>query len=328
MSRPYEVIGIGGPILDQILRVSETFLEDVAGGQKGGTVMVSYDELQRIIAESGENPVSILGGCARNIMHGMTRFGDACALLGMVGSGERGRLYRQLLAKQGIHSLLVDGSTPNAIVLSLVTPDGERSMRVFPGASAALRGEHLESSLFEGVRLVHLEGYMIFNEDLVESAMRLAQEKEAKVSFDLASFQIAGSYRDQIFKLLDSYVDIVFLNELEAEALTGEDEESTVDQLAELVELAIVTMGPRGCWVKRGDHKVHCPAYPIEPIDTTGAGDLFASGFLHAYLQGFPIDICAHYGAVAARAVVQTLGAEVSPAGWNEVYRKLKSDSE
>ncbi len=319
----YEIIGIGGPILDQLLKVSDTYLEAVPG-EKGGMEPISYDQLQEIVGKSGAESIIVPGGSARNTLHGLSRFGEKCALVGMVGTDARGDTYRKLLEEQGIHPLLLESETPTAIVLSLVTPDGERTMRTFQGATVEIRGHHLERHIFEGAKLVHLEGYTLFNEDLAESAMRLAQDVGAKVSFDLASFEIVEAFREHILYLLDRYVDLVFCNEEEAHALLGLKEEAACDKLAEICEVGLVLMGSSGCWVRKGEHKCHCPAYPVQPLDTTGAGDLFASGFLHGYMRHYPVDICAHYGAIAGRAVVQVMGPVIPHDAWERIYQKLK----
>ena len=321
----YDILGIGGPILDQILMVSDSYLKTIPG-DKGGMVPVDFETLEKIIQGSGTEPVSVPGGSTRNTLHGLSRFGEKCALLGMVGKDERGKKYRELLEEQSIAPLLIENNMPTAIVLALVTPDGERTMRTFQGASIQLRGHHLNPDLFRQAKLVHLEGYTLFNQDLTETAMRLAKEAGAKVSFDLASFEIVKTYKKNILNLLDCYVDIIFANQEEVLALTGEkNEEVACDVLGDLCETAIVLMGPQGCWVKSGKEKLHCPAYPVLPVDTIGAGDLFASGFLHGYMRGYPLQICAHYGAIAGRAVVQVMGPIIPHDSWPEIYNHLKN---
>lgn len=320
----YDILGIGGPILDQILSVSEEYLKTLPG-EKGGMEPIDFDTLEKIIAGSGAKPITVAGGSTRNTLHGLSRFGEKCALLGMIGRDERGKKYRKFLEEQAIVPLLLEGDLPTATVLALVTPDGERTMRTFQGASILIRGRHLDPTLFQQAKLVHLEGYTLFNQDLTETAARLAKEAKAKLSFDLASFEIVKSFRKHILFLLEHYVDIIFANQEEVFALTGEkNEEAACDLLGELCETAVVLMGQQGCWVKRGKEKLHCPAYPVRPLDTTGAGDLFASGFLHGYVRGYPMDICAHYGAIAGRAVVQVMGPIIPHEAWQEIYDQLK----
>lgn len=320
----YDILGIGGPILDQILKVSDSYLRQVPG-EKGGMLPIDFETLEKIIRESGQQPISVPGGSARNTLHGLSRFGERCALLGMVGKDARGKQYRLLLEEQSIVPLLIESDMPTAIVLALVTPDGERTMRTFQGASTQIRGHHLEAIHFQRAKLVHLEGYTLFNDDLTESAMALAKEGGATISFDLASFEIVKRFKEHILYLLNRYVDIIFANQEEVFALTGEkDEKTACELLGDLCKTAVVLMGPKGCWVKRGKEMLHCPAYPVQPLDTTGAGDLFASGFLHGYMRGYPPEICAHYGAIAGRAVVQVMGPIIPHDAWQEIYSELK----
>ncbi len=320
----YEILGVGGAILDQILRVSDSYLSQVPG-KKGGMQPIDFESLEKIIAGAEHSPVTVPGGGARNTLHGLSRFGEKCALLGMVGKDPRGMHYKKLLEEQSITSLLIESETPTAIVLSLVTPDGERTMRTFQGASVEIRGRHLNPELFKKAKLVHIEGYTLFNDDLTETAMRLAKQGGAKVSFDLASFEIVKKFKAHILHLLKNYVDIVFANEEEIFALFEErDPIKASDYLAELCDIGVVLMGPKGCVVKHQDQKFQCPAYPVDPLDTTGAGDLFASGFLHGFMQGYPLDICAHYGAIAGRAVVQVMGPIIPHDSWQAIYEQLR----
>lgn len=322
----YDILGIGGPILDQILRVSETYLQEVPG-KKGGMEPINFETLEKIIHGSKALPVTVPGGSTRNTLHGLSRFGEKCALIGMIGKDERGELYKKLLEEQSILPLLIESPFPTAIVLALVTPDGERTMRTFQGASVHIRGQHLDPELFKKPKIVHLEGYTLFNDDLTETAMRLAKEYNAKVSFDLASFEIAKSFKEYILFLLKNYVDIIFANQDEVFALTGEkNPEVACNYLGSLCETAVVLMGKDGCWVSHRGATLHCPAYPVQPLDTTGAGDLFASGFLHGYIRDYPINICAHYGAIAGRAVVQVMGPIIPHDAWQEIFNKLQNE--
>lgn len=325
-SKKYDILGIGGPILDQILQIPEDYLQHVPG-KKGGMEPVSLQLMDSIIHGSGRHPTVLLGGSARNTLHGLTRFGEKCALVGMVGRDARGEQYRKLLSAQDIVPLLIESDLPTATVLSLVTPDGERTMRTLQGASVHIQGKDLSPEIFSGVKLVHIEGYTLYNEGYTEEVMKLAKRAGAKVSFDLASFEIANRFSDHIKHLLRHYVDIIFANEEESMALTGTTEKAALEILGETTNIAVLLMGRKGCIVKEGSQIQKCPAYPVEPIDTTGAGDLFASGFLHAYLQGYPIEICAHYGAIAGRAVVQVIGAEIPHEKWVELFDELKNQN-
>ncbi len=320
-----DIVGVGGAIFDQVIQVSDAFIDKVPG-RKGSMEPISYEDFQDLVEKSKAESTFVPGGCARNTLHGLARFGETCALLGMVGSDSVGKQFRTLLKEQGIQSLLLESSSPTAIVLSLVTPDGERTMRTFQGASTELRGHHLQEPCFEGAKIVYIEGYTLFNEDLTERAMVLAKEAGAKVAFDAANFQVVNRFKPHLLHLLETHIDILFANEEEALALTGKEGVEACDWMAKRCETAIVLMGPQGCFVRQGEEKKRCPAYPVQPLDTTGAGDLFASGFLHGYVRGYPLEICAHYGAISGRAVVQVIGPMIPHSAWEKIYLELRRE--
>lgn len=321
---PYTVLGIGGPILDIILKISEDYLSEAVPGTKGGMQAISADTMETLLKGSGSKPTISLGGSARNTLEGLSRFGQQCALLGMIGEDELGKEYEKLLRDHGIHPMLLKSHSPTARVLALITPDGERTMRTVQGASIEIRGSNLKPTFFEGMKLVHLEGYTLFNEDLTETAMHYAKKAGAKVSFDCASFEIVRRFKDKITYLLENYIDVFFANELESRALTGLAEEESCQFIADRAEVGVVLMGRRGCYAKRGTAQGFFPAYPVDPLDTTGAGDLFSSGFLHAYLMGYSLPICCHYGAIAGRAVVQVMGTKIPHPMWLEIFEEIK----
>ena len=315
---PYDVLAIGAPIMDQILLVSEEYMGMIPG-EKGGMQIVDYPYLEKALRNTSAKPVIVPGGSASNALKGMASLGDKCAIIGKIGADKVGRLYSQEMLRYGIISLFRETATPTAQVLSFVTPDGQRTMRCFVGASVEMRGDELTSQEFERVKLVHIEGYSIYNGSLMEVAMQLAKRAGAKVSLDLGSFEIVRKFKDKLLVLLDKYVDIVFANEDEARALTNVSEEESCDYLAKFCDVAIVLMGREGCWVRRGLEKYRCKAYPVKPVDTTGAGDMFISAFLHGLLKGHTLIKCAHYGALAGRAAVLSLGVELAPETWKAI---------
>ena len=321
--RQYDVLGIGAPIIDCILPVTEGYLTTIPG-EKGGMEPIDHETLERIVAGSGNQPTLVPGGSASNAIKGLSKFGEKCALMGKIGTDALGQLYTDTFEDWGIIPCFPESSSPTAQVLCMVTPDGERTMRSCLGASLEMHGDDLDPQAFEGVKLVHVEGYSMFNDALTERAMEYAKAAGAKISLDLASFEIVRTFKERYQGLLRDYVDILFANEDESHELTGLAEEDSCDALAELCEVSVVLMGKDGCWVRRGNDKVRCPAYCVEPIDTTGAGDLFASGFLHGYLQNKSLQECAHYGALAGAAVVQVLGAEVPAERWPGILENLK----
>jgi sugar/nucleoside kinase (ribokinase family) len=325
MKRAYEIIGIGAPIIDQILQVSEEYLATLPG-RKGGMELIDSNSIDRIIKNSGSQPLMLPGGSGSNVIRGLANFGHSCALIGRIGNDEIGKKFIHGLKELAIQPLYTKTPTATAQVLCLVTPDGQRTFRACMGASQEMSDNDLDPTLFQDVKLVHIEGYALLNAKLAQRAMEYAKAAGAKVSFDLASFEIAESYRDTVVDLLWRYTDIAFANEDETSMLTGvNDPMRGCSLLKDLCKIAVVLLGKKGCWVGHQEKLLKCDAYPVDPVDTTGAGDLFASGFLHGYLSDLPLEVCAHYGALTAAAVVQVLGAEMAPQIWHQLREKIST---
>lgn len=322
MKQQYEVLGVGAPILDQIILVTDEFLKKVPG-KKGGTELIDYNQMIKLIKQSGKEPTTIIGGSSSNTIKGLANFGHKCAITGKLGNDRSGSLIEKTLVNQGIIPLYQHSPMPTGQSLCMITPDGERTLRTFVGASGEMKGTDLNPAWFEGVKLVHIEGYTLLNESLTERAMILAKEYGAKISFDLASFEIADRYRERIVHLLSHHIDILFANELETRIFTKLDAERGCDILKDICETVVVFLGDSGGWVARGNEKIRYPAFEANPLDTTGAGDLFASGFLHGYLKGCSLEECARRGAIAGSAVVQVLGTEIPPDVWKLIKETL-----
>nr|CAG4715686.1 unnamed protein product [Naegleria fowleri] len=280
------------------------------------------------------------GGSCCNTIKGLAGLGESCALVGKIGNDPLGVLYRNHLTKRQVFPLMsMSPLTRTGEVICLITPDGQRTMRAFLGSSLEMTADDLVPSDFNGIKLLHVEGYAIYNQPLTIRAIQLAKSVGAMVSFDLGSFELARSFKPLILEYLSNYVDIVFCNSEEARELLGHDDpEAAVEYLASFCRVAIVMMGREGCWVKEGaspgktgkgeKYRHHLsPEEVVEhPLDTTGAGDLFAAGFLYGYLQGYSIEQCARLGSLNAREVVMVMGAEVPQEKFKEIKGAVNKD--
>lgn len=323
-SNSYDIIGIGAPVVDHIIRVDEAYIQSLEGG-KGGSSLINYHTLAAILEKFHGEATLMAGGSAANTIKGLAHFGNRCAFWGTIGSDVSGQTFTESIAELGIRSIMHHLPTPTAHALCLVTPDGERTMRTYLGASQEMHPCQLNPAMFERVKLVHFEGYNLLKGELAEVGMSLAKEAGARVSLDLASYEIVSMNRPRILQLIEAYVDIVIANADEAWALMGLPPQESCTALKELCETAIVLFGEGGCWVGQGNAVIHGAPFPVQPIDTTGAGDLFASGFLHGYLQGWPLEECAKLGNLAGSAVVQVLGAEIPPVAWEHLRSYTQS---
>jgi len=319
----YEVLGIGSPIIDHIIRVDEDYVQSLEGG-KGGMVLINHQTMNAILNKFHGEAAMTIGGSAANTIKGLTQLGKNCAFLGKIGLDPSGHDFSKAIDEFHITPLLTTSATPTAHALCLVTPDGERTMRTYLGAGAEMHPEDLTPSQFLGVKLVHLEGYNLVKGMLVEESMRMAKEAGALISIDLASYEMVKMYRERLLDLLEDYVDIVIANADEAWALTGLPPEESCHALQKICTTAVVLFGEGGCWVGQDNLVIHGPPFPINPIDTTGAGDLFTSGFLHGYLEGKPLKECARMGNLLGSAVVSVLGTEIPPVLWTKIKQHIK----
>jgi sugar/nucleoside kinase (ribokinase family) len=171
--------------------------------------------------------------------------------------------------------------------------------------------------------MLHLEGYLVQDHELVEQAVRLAKENRLIVSLDLASYNIVEANREFMREIIRDYVDIIFANEEEAKALTGKEPKKALDEISRITRIAVVKTGEKGSLVKQGKETAEIPAIPVRVIDTTGAGDLYASGFLFGLVNGWPLKRCGETGALLAGQVIEVLGAKLKEEQWMEVMGKI-----
>jgi sugar/nucleoside kinase (ribokinase family) len=322
-----EVLGIGNPFLDHLILVTDAYLNTIPGA-KGGMEPVDYKTFRRIIDENGDQVNIRAGGSSANTIKGLAELGHRCGFAGRAGGDEAGQMFvKKLEVSNIIPYMTYSQSTATGQLACLITPDGQRTFRNYLGATQEMGAEDLHPGLFSGVSLVHIEGYTLLNDSVTQRAVELAKASQAKVSFTLGSFEVASGFKNQILSLLAKHVDIVFANAEETKALTRLPPEQGIDVLKELCEIAIVTIGAEGCWIASKSKKIHCPAFPVIPLDTTGAGDLFAAGFLHGYLKDKDLPECARFGALVAAEVVQVLGAEISPTAWQRLRAAISNDN-
>jgi sugar/nucleoside kinase (ribokinase family) len=319
-----ELVGVGSPLVDLVLPVDERFLEKHVAGAKGGMEMVEAEAIAAMLAAAKKEPNRSPGGAAANTTVGCANLGVRAAFIGSCGADAFGEFYHQVLRAQDCEPRLVTHPTlPTGHVLSMVTPDAERTMRTCLGAAAALDPAHFTPDTFAGVRLVMLEGYTLFNHALTRAVAAAAKAAGAALALDLASFEVVNANRAVLAELLDGQVDIVFANQDEATAWNAGGPAAALEELAGRVAIAAVKLGKEGALIARGRERVSVPAQLVEAIDTTGAGDCWAAGFLAGHLRGLDLARCGRLGALSGAAVVQVLGAQVPHDAWLRIKGHL-----
>lgn len=327
-NEPVRVIGVGNPIVDLLARVDESFIDSIAG-EKGGMVLVSPEEMEELLAKLDTEIEKVPGGSAANTIFAMARMGAQSAMLGKIRDDEEGKLYQQVFREMGgdCSRFKFTDKTPTARCLSLITPDSERTMRTDLGAAALLSADEISREDFEGYQHAHIEGYLYFNDqELFEKVLRCAKDVGCSVSLDLGSFEVVKAMGEDLPRLLKNYVDFVFANEEEAEAFCGsKDPKSALKEFSNLCDTVAVKLGADGSLLCCGQEECQVEAESVANVlDTTGAGDLWAAGFLYAYLSGAPLDKCGRIGAKLGAEVVQYIGPKMPAEAWNRIYEVLK----
>ena len=230
------------------------------------------------------------------------------------------------LRKQNVEPELFRSASPTGRVLSIISPDAERSMFTYLGASAETRPEDISEKLFKDAAVVHIEGYLLFNPELIQAALTVAKSAGAKISLDLASFTVVEESKELLAQLVDSYVDVLIANEDEARAFTGySDEHLAIEALSEQADVAVLKVGPRGSYVSHAGSTIAIESMGDgKALDTTGAGDMWAAGFLYGLVSGYSLEKCGRLGSACGYEVCQVVGANIPDEGWKRIKMLLK----
>ncbi len=320
----FDLIGVGSPIMDLLAHVPEAFLSTIKGA-KGGMVLVDSDEMETLVTRLEQHPATVAGGSAGNTAVSAARLGLHTTFLGKLGNDATARAYKENFAHAGGDvSRFKYADLANARCVSLVTPDGQRTMRTCLGAAMSLSPGEISPLDFRGCRHAHLEGYLLFNRDLANAVITAARAAGCSISIDLASFEVVKAARDWILAQLHHGIDIVFANEDEINALfpgLGHDYAAHARRLAEFGGIAAVKVGKDGAWIARGTEVHRIAPVPVARVeDTTGAGDAWAAGFLFGHLRGWTLPAAGALGSRLGSECVRHLGPAIPTAQWPAIH--------
>jgi sugar/nucleoside kinase (ribokinase family) len=323
----FDLAGVGSPIVDLVAQVPESFLANVSG-EKGGMVLVDDAEMGRIVALLDSPPSLSSGGSAANATYNSARLGLRTTFVGKLGNDALATAYVDRFRSAGVDtSRFKRGTVANARCLALVTPDAQRTMRTCLGAAMTLSPSEISVEDFRGVRHAHIEGYLVFNQELCEAVLNAARAAGCTISLDLSAFEVVNAKRDWMFGQFGRGIDIVFANEDEIRALYPDrkgDYETLARELAAHGVIAAVKMGRDGAWIARGN-EIHRnpPIHLSDVIDTNGAGDAWAAGFLSGYLRGRPLDECGEIASIMGSETVRHLGPLIPDIAWPAVGKRF-----
>lgn len=319
-----KVLGMGNALVDVLAIIKDDNLLDILNLPKGSMQLIDNSKLEIINSEINKLEKNIVsGGSASNTIIGLARLGVETGFLGRIGSDFYGQYYKDDLKKHNVKSHLTEVNEASGVASTFISKDGERTFGTYLGAAALLNADELKESDFAGYDFFYIEGYLVQSHELIKKAIILAKQAGAKVILDMASYNIVEDNRDFLLEIIPQYVDIVFANEEEAKALLNMDAEAAVSHLAKEVDIAIVKTGSKGSWVESNGEKTFVPALSVNCKDTTGAGDLYAAGFIYGLINNYNLKICAQIGTLLAAYVIQEIGAKIKEDHWGDIIKEI-----
>jgi sugar/nucleoside kinase (ribokinase family) len=265
------------------------------------------------------------GGSAANTITGTSIFGMPSGFIGKVGDDELGHLFKTGQENIGIKPTLLKGTKASGRAMVFITaPNAERTFAVYLGSAIELVPDDLKPEFFAGYDYFHIEGYLVQNQHLLRRAIELAKLAGAIISIDMASYNVVESNDAFLHDIVENYVDIVFANETEAKSFTKKEPREALDEIAKICRIAVVKLGPDGSMVKSGDEFYKIDAWPADTKDATGAGDIYAAGFLYAHSLGMPIKVCGEVGSIISSKVVEVVGPKVDVPRWKEAKQEIR----
>lgn len=329
----YDISALGNALVDTQYKVSHAFLASV-GLEADSMTLASAEEQAPIIEkliDMGAESVSDCGGSATNSLVAAANYGSKCHHVCRVSDDEDGRKYIESLRSAGVHHIGIsseNSDVPTGKCLILVTPDAKRTMSSMLGVSAFLGSADIDYEVVENSKIFYIEGYMVTSDDnfnAVISVLEHLKSKDTIKAMSLSDAGIVNGFKDK-FEQIESYgIDMIFCNDDEAIAFSGAANiEEAVDFYKTKSYMTAITKGADGSVIIKNGSEIHADAIKIIPVDTNGAGDMFAGSFMHAYLQGYDIKACAEFSNFASSKIVETFGPRLSADGYAEVANKLR----
>lgn len=321
-----KIIGLGNALVDVLATLDNDEILAKMELPKGSMTLIDEDKLLKINqCFSQMKTHQATGGSAGNAIRGMAQLGAATGFIGKVGDDCYGNFYREGLLKRETEAiLLISDTLPSGVASTFISPDGERTFGTYLGAASTLKAEELSLEMFKGYTYLFIEGYLVQDHEMILRAIELAKEAGLQVCLDMASYNIVADDHDFFSLLINKYVDIVFANEEEAKAFTGKAPGEALDIIAKMCSIAIVKVGEGGSLIRKGTEEVHVKAVPVaKVVDTTGAGDYFAAGFLYGLTCGYSLEKCGRIGSILSGEVIQVIGAELPAERWDKIKEEI-----
>lgn len=320
-AQAYDVLVLAHPIIDRNCQIDNATLK-LLQLEKGECILIDHNKLDEYISKYFQNDNKALAGSAINVVKGLTKLNNNCAVIGTVGADPLGQWIAENTKTLGISFIHNKVQLPTSQCLCFITPDKERTMLTYSGASFHISEELLDTKHFENLKFFHLEGYQILKEEVAQAALEMAKKHHATISIDLATPNLVRAKKEQFLYLIKNYANIVFCNESEAIAISDlEDPVEACGWIASHCDIAIVTQGEKGGVLHTKGNTIFFQSNKTDVKDTTGAGDLFTSGFIDAYLKGESLEKCLIAGRDLASKVIAVYGVDIPDQEWEKIKK-------
>jgi len=319
-----KILCLGNALVDIITQLeSDNTLEELSL-PKGSMQLVDVELSSQIKGSTSHLRSSLqTGGSAANTANGVANLGIGSGYIGMVGADELGEFYSNDMIENSIEpKFFKSNTTPTGRAIALISEDGERTFATYLGAAVELSAELLWAELFKGYDYFHIEGYLIVNHDLITRAIDLARQEGLKVSIDFASYNVVEENLEFLKNILKK-VDIIFANEDEAKAFTSQDAEESAKTISEYCDIAVVKLGKKGSLIRSKDREIRINIKKREVVDTTGAGDMYAAGFLAGLSMDKDLEVCGRMGSILAGNVIEVYGAKMDKERWIRIREEI-----
>lgn len=311
---------MGNALVDILVKIDNDQLLDKFGLPKGSMQLVDKEKSQQLIQSMSHLKYEIAsGGSAANTINGLANLGTPCGYIGKIHDDVFGETFTKDMTNKGIEAILFNGSQDTGIATTLISEDSQRTFATFLGAAVEMTPEDLKEGFFKGYDYFHIEGYLVHNQALIETAVKMAKICGVKVSLDLASYNVVEDNLEFLKGIVAEYVDIVFANEEESKAFTGMEPEAALQEISKMCEISIVKIGAKGSLVKTSNEELSIGAIQAKPIDTTGAGDLYASGFLYGLANNLSLEKCSKLGSFLGGNVIEVIGPKMNESRWSTI---------
>lgn len=321
-----KILGMGNALTDILFQIENDDLLMKLNLAKGGMQLIENVQSEQIKSHFSSSAATMAtGGSASNTINGTAKLGAPSGFIGKISNDNIGKFFTDNSLENGVTPHMKISETSSGHCTVLVSADSERTLCTYLGAASELYAEDLSPEVFKGYDFFHIEGYLVQNHDLIRTALRIAKEAGLTTSIDLASFNVVRENLDFLHEITEKYVDITFANEDEAHVFTGKKPLEAVKDIAKLCKIAVVKIGKDGSYVQSGDEFHVIEPYLVKSVDTTGAGDLYASGFLYGLANDYPLDVCGKIGSFVSSKVVEVVGTKMSEETWNEIHKKIES---